>query len=106
MTNFGNRLGQMSRLRRGELGLSQRELAIRIWNDEAYKSRVSELENGKVKRPHQATVVSFQKALRISNAQILALRSGENLPEGVAFKRSYVLVDALERAKKFVFKSE
>jgi transcriptional regulator with XRE-family HTH domain len=66
------------------LGLTQGDLAKRLWADTNAKSRISELENGKNPNPHERTVRDIQIALGLSNEEVAACREpkpGSNLPD-------------------------
>ena len=56
MTSFGERFGALIKRYREAQGLSSGELAEMALGDAAKRSRISELENGKVKRPHAKTI--------------------------------------------------
>jgi transcriptional regulator with XRE-family HTH domain len=53
---FGEAFGDLIRQKRGQEGLTQRELAIRAFDDESKVRRIIELENGAVRRPQTKTV--------------------------------------------------
>jgi len=53
---FGEAFGQMIREKRGQEGLTQKELAIKAFDDESKVRRIIELENGTVRRPQIKTV--------------------------------------------------
>ncbi|WP_282027045.1 helix-turn-helix domain-containing protein [Limimaricola cinnabarinus] len=72
---FGVKFGRLVRSYREDLGLSVRDLAIRVWNDEARKSSVSRLENGRVGRPAAGTVQKIALALDIPQEEIDGLRA-------------------------------
>jgi transcriptional regulator with XRE-family HTH domain len=55
-TTFGEAFGDLIRKKRGQEGLTQKELAIKAFDDESKVRRIVELENGTVKRPHVKTV--------------------------------------------------
>ncbi|NKB56356.1 MAG: hypothetical protein GKS00_08475 [Alphaproteobacteria bacterium] len=80
MKSFGERFGQLVKTKRGIEGLSQRGLAIRAFDDESRKTRISELENGKVPNPQQKTIDALVIALDITPEEIDACR----LPAGAA----------------------
>ncbi len=73
--SFGLYFGELVRLHRGEQGLSQAALAIRAFNDESRKSRISELENGKVANPDQAIVDALVVALNLCADDVSACRT-------------------------------
>lgn len=55
MLSFGEIFGKLIRERRGIEGLTQQQLAVSAFGDERKKTRISELESGKVKKPHRKT---------------------------------------------------
>ena len=75
MDSFGARFGILVKTRRGIEGLSQRDLAIRAFDDEARKTRISELENGKVPNPQQRTIDALVTALNIPAEDVAACRT-------------------------------
>lgn len=56
MSSFGEIFGKLIREKRGIEGLTQQQLAVAAFRDEGKKTRISELESGKVKNPHRKTV--------------------------------------------------
>jgi transcriptional regulator with XRE-family HTH domain len=66
MESFGTRFGRLVRDKRGIEGMSQDQLAA---NTGLTKSRVSELETGKVGNPHTKTVDALCVALNISREE-------------------------------------
>ncbi|KAA9005069.1 helix-turn-helix domain-containing protein [Histidinibacterium aquaticum] len=72
---FGAKFGRLVRSYREDIGLSARDLAIRVWNDEARKSSISRLENGRVGRPAAETVQKIALALDIPQEEIDGLRA-------------------------------
>ncbi len=73
--SFGARFGRLVRTYRDDLGLSARDLTIKVWNDEGRKSSLSRLENGKVPNPDAKTVQAIAAALDIPPEEIDALRA-------------------------------
>lgn len=71
---FGPRFGRLVRSCRDDLGLSIRDLALRIWDDEGRKASISRLENGHVRNPAARTVQVLAHALDISQDAIDNLR--------------------------------
>lgn len=53
---FGQAFGELIREKRGQEGLTQRDLAIRAFDDESKVRRIIELEGGQVHRPQAKTV--------------------------------------------------
>ncbi|WP_237067066.1 helix-turn-helix domain-containing protein [Loktanella sp. M215] len=72
---FGARFGRLVRSYRDDLGLSVRDLAINVWNDEGRKASISRLENGHVANPAARTVQRLAHALDIPQHQIDDLRA-------------------------------
>ncbi|WP_281967631.1 helix-turn-helix domain-containing protein [Roseovarius nanhaiticus] len=71
---FGAKFGRLVRSYRDDLGLSVRDLAINVWNDEGRKASISRLENGHVANPAARTVQRLAHALGIPQDEIDALR--------------------------------
>lgn len=72
---FGARFGRLVRSYRDDLGLSVRDLAINVWNDEGRKASISRLENGHVANPAARTVQALAHALDIPQHEIDSLRA-------------------------------
>ncbi len=72
--SFGVLFGSLIRQLREDASLSAGELALRAFGDEAKRSRISELENGKVKNPQAKTITALAKYFDLNAAQIEALR--------------------------------
>ncbi|MBR2656316.1 MAG: helix-turn-helix domain-containing protein [Loktanella sp.] len=72
--SFGARFGRLVRSYRDDLGLSVRDLAIQVWNDEGRKASISRLENGHIGNPAARTVQSLCLALDIPQDEIDQLR--------------------------------
>jgi tetratricopeptide (TPR) repeat protein len=70
MNSFGHRFGRLVKNKRGIEGLSQQALAALAFDDESRKTRISELENGKISNPHQKTVDALVIALEISKEEL------------------------------------
>lgn len=70
MITFGARFGALIKQRRGVEGLTQEALAVRAFGDEASKSRISELENGRVANPHQRNVDALVVALGLTESDV------------------------------------
>lgn len=68
--SFGELFGDLIKARRGIEGLTQQALAVLAFGDEGAKTRISELENGKVARPHAKIVDAIITALDISKNEI------------------------------------
>ena len=81
--SFGIHFGELVALHRGEQRLSQRELAIRAFDDESRKPRISELERGKVDNPAQDIVDSLTVALNLSTEDVSACRTKGRQHTGV-----------------------
>lgn len=72
---FGARFGRLVRSYRDDLGLSVRDLAVNVWNDEGRKASISRLENGHVANPAARTVQRLAHALDIPQQEIDDLRA-------------------------------
>lgn len=68
--SFGAAFGKLIKHKRGIEGLTQQSLAVLAFGDEGRKSRISELENGKIPRPHPKTVDAIAVALNISDIEL------------------------------------
>lgn len=67
---FGQAFGQLIRSKRGIEGLTQQALAVAAFGDERFKTRISELENGKVGKPQTKTIDALVVALNISDDEL------------------------------------
>lgn len=65
MPSFGIRLGKLIADFRAANEMSQKDLAIAAFDDEAQRFWVSKLEGGKVQRPHERKVDALRLALGI-----------------------------------------
>jgi transcriptional regulator with XRE-family HTH domain len=78
--SFGAAFGRLVRLRRGEKGWSQSNLATFVFadrtdpQDEKHKSDVSKLESGRTTNPQARLVNLYAKALGITQSEIETLR--------------------------------
>lgn len=72
--SFGARFGQLVRRYRELEEKSAKELALAAFGDEAKRSRISELENGKVANPQAKTIYALCKVLGISPEEVEACR--------------------------------
>ncbi|WP_422384708.1 helix-turn-helix domain-containing protein [Roseibium album] len=77
---FGQAFGQLIRSKRGIEGLTQQALAVTAFGDERFKTRISELENGKVGKPQTRTIDALVVALNISNEELNAILNEEPHP--------------------------
>lgn len=68
--SFGVKFGELVKRRRAIEDISQEELAARAFGDPAKKTRISELENGKVANPRPSTVDALCTALNIDGEAI------------------------------------
>ena len=68
--NFGQAFGYLIKRYRGIEGLTQQALAVRAFGKESYKTRISELENGRVENPHQKTIDALVVALNIPQPEL------------------------------------
>jgi hypothetical protein len=71
---FGKALGELVRAKRGQEGLTQKELAIRAFDDESKVRRINDLETGAVNRPHAKTVDALVVALDIREEELATCR--------------------------------
>ncbi len=71
---FGVRFGELVRRYRETQGISSTELAEAALGDKAKRSRLSELENGRVKNPHAKTIDKLVQYLAIPQEEIDACR--------------------------------
>lgn len=78
--SFGEEFGKLVKKRRGIEGLTQQALAVTAFGEEAYKTRISELENGKVARPQPKTIDALVVALNISDDELSAILNNEPHP--------------------------
>lgn len=68
--SFGEAFGKLIKRLRGVEGMTQQELAEKAFGDASYKTRISELENGKVKSPQTKTIDALIVALNIPQQEI------------------------------------
>lgn len=78
--SFGEIFGNLVKTRRGIEGMTQQALAVTAFGDERFKTRISELENGKVAKPQTKTVDALSVALGISDETINALLNQQAHP--------------------------
>lgn len=78
--SFGDKFGQLVRRKRGIEGLTQQSVAVRAFGDERYKSRISELENGKIAKPWPRTIDALVVALNIHDDELTELLRTEPHP--------------------------
>ena len=71
MGTFGARFGRLVAQRRGDLGITQDQLAAEVGTS---KPEVSRFENGNVANPRPATIRKYCTALGITEAEVEALR--------------------------------
>lgn len=71
---FGQAFGELIRTRRGQEGLTQKELAVRAFDDESKVRRINDLETGTVNRPHAKTVDALVVALDIREEELANCR--------------------------------
>ncbi|GAK34627.1 hypothetical protein JCM17846_28720 [Iodidimonas nitroreducens] len=77
---FGQAFGQLIRSKRGIEGMTQQALAVAAFGDEGGKTRISELENGKVSKPQTKTIDALVVALNISDDELNAILNLEPHP--------------------------
>ncbi|MEM1284560.1 MAG: helix-turn-helix transcriptional regulator [Pseudomonadota bacterium] len=82
--SFGARFGQLVRRYRELKAISAKKLALEALGDEAKRSRISELENGKVTNPHAATINALCDYLGISDEEVEACRNPRAKDDGQA----------------------
>lgn len=78
--HFGKAFGKLVRRKRGMKGWSQETLAEVALRDPARKGMISNLENGRVKAPHQRTIERLAQVLSISEEELEECRSFEGMP--------------------------
>ena len=72
---FGQAFGELVRKKRGQEGLTQKQLAIRAFDDESKVRRINELETGAVNRPQAKTVDALVVALDIRPDELATCQS-------------------------------
>gem|GEM_PF-1079987 len=80
MSTFGARFGALIKFKRGIEGLTQEQLAGMAFDAEQLKTRISELENGKVPNPQQKTIDALVVALNISPEELAECRNPPDAP--------------------------
>jgi len=88
--NFGQTFGKLIKAKRGIEGLTQQQLAARAFGDETRKTRISELENGHVAKPHQRIVDALVVALGITDVELTAALNATPHPSFVDNLVDYV----------------
>lgn len=78
--SFGEIFGNLVKTRRGIEGMTQQALAVAAFGDESFKTRISELENGKVAKPQPKTVDAIAVALGIDDETINGLLNQQAHP--------------------------
>ncbi|MGC8202503.1 helix-turn-helix domain-containing protein [Aliiroseovarius sp. PTFE2010] len=78
--SFGQIFGNLVKTRRGIEGLTQQALAVMAFGEESYKTRISELENGRIAKPHPKTVDALAVALNITDETISGLLNQQPHP--------------------------
>ena len=68
--SFGEAFGKLVKKLRGVEGLTQEELALKAFGDGSYKTRISELENGRTSNPQSKTIDALAVALNISKEEM------------------------------------
>ncbi|WP_146343750.1 helix-turn-helix domain-containing protein [Falsiphaeobacter marinintestinus] len=71
--SFGARFGRLIKRVRGDLGVTQPDLADQVFGDRARKGDISKLENGRVPNPQAETVAKICGALGIDPTEVEAL---------------------------------
>ena len=81
METFGQKFGILVRLLRERMGMTSSELSETAFGNKANRARISELENGKIKKTHPRTIIKIANALSISEEMIESIRSdGDQAP--------------------------
>lgn len=78
--SFGERFGDLVRKKRAVEGLTQQALAVRAFGDEGSRTRISELENGRVSKPHAKTVDALVVGLGINESELTGLLRSSPYP--------------------------
>jgi tetratricopeptide (TPR) repeat protein/ribosome-binding protein aMBF1 (putative translation factor) len=78
---FGVAFGALIREKRGQEGLTQKELAVSAFNDETKVRRIIDLENGDVARPHAKTVDPLVVCLGITREELAVCSSAGRFSE-------------------------
>jgi len=92
--SFGANLGWLVKTKRGYEGLSQKDLAIKAFNDVLYKARISDLENGKIANPQQKTVDALVVALNITPGELEKCREESRAYNAVERRSSQAVAAA------------
>ena len=71
---FGEAFGDLIRKKRGQEGLTQKELAVEAFDDESKVRRIIELENATVKRPQAKTVDALVVYFGITDDELESCR--------------------------------
>ena len=106
--SFGFQFGLLVKSRRGQEGLTQQQLAVQAFGDERYKSRISDLEKGKIDNPQQKTIDLLKVALDISDELISGIHQEvreeqqRNLPKGLR----EAIIEAFEIEEKDVSQAD
>lgn len=75
MESFGEKFGKPVRKYRESEGIDAAELAFRALGSKSKRTRISEIENGKVKKPQAKTVNALVDALDIQQEEVDACRA-------------------------------
>ncbi len=73
--SFGQRFGALMMERREKLNLTQIGLAEKAFGSKGARTRISEIEAGRVDKPHARTIAKIAAELEISEEEIESLRS-------------------------------
>lgn len=82
MDDFALQFGRLIGKRIAELGLTQEQVAVKVWGNPENKSHVSSYIKGTKGNPNNATVKAFCTALEIDYGKVLALKPGLTLETG------------------------
>ena len=80
---------------RGDLELTQEDLADQVFGNRSRDGDISKLENGNVSRPQQKTIAAIAGALGIDNAEIEALRHSVQNDAPEIVQRLLALIEGL-----------
>lgn len=96
---FGQAFGELIRTKRGQEGLTQKDLAIRAFDDESKVRRINDLESGAVNRPHAKTVDALVVALNIREEELASCRLNKlfTVPEEAGIGLSRQLMENLSQ---------
>lgn len=94
--SFGEAFGKLIKRKRGVERLTQQELAVTAFGDESFKTRISELENGRISKPQAKTVDALILALNISDDELNLVLNESPSPRIVDNMCDFVDMDGAE----------